>query len=139
MPKPQKPDARPNARAASDGLDFQHLAESGQRSLEAMAHLHSRTFRDAMKLNAELVDFTRRRIGANIESSDKMTRCKSMSEAVGIVNGFYQRAVEDYARQSAMLLKIGTEIASQSTEETILESGQGGDPTSVADEVPRGE
>jgi len=118
MPKQADP------KATGNGLDLEALAQNGQRSLAAMAHLHSRAFRDAMTFNAELLDFTRRRIGANIEASDKLCRCETVTDAADVMSGFYQRAVEDYATESAALFKIGTTMASKSTEETVAEASK---------------
>jgi hypothetical protein len=102
--------------------DLATFAQNGQRSLAAFAHLHSRVFRDAMKFNAELLDFTRRRLGANIETSDQLARCESMTDAVDVVSGFCQSAAQDYAEESAALLRIGTEMAAKTAEETMAEA-----------------
>ena len=116
MPKKDDP------KQPGNGPDIETVVENGQRSLAAIAHLHSRAFRDAMRFNAELLDFTRRRIGANIETSDRLSRCESVTEAVDVMAGFCQCAVQDYAEESTTLLRIGTELASKSTEETVTEA-----------------
>lgn len=113
---------KPATQAPDNGLDIDTIAQNGQRSLAAIAHLHSRTFRDAMKFNAELLDFTRRRIGANIDTSDRLTHCQTVSEAVDVMTGFCQCAVEDYSEESTTLMRMGTEIAKQNGEETAAEA-----------------
>jgi len=115
MPKQSKPASHGN------GLDFQTVAESGQRSLAAMARLHSRAFRDAMKFNAELLDFTRRRVGANIAASDQLAHCENVNDAVEVVTGFCQCAMEDYSEESTTLMRMGSEIAKQNGEETAAD------------------
>lgn len=115
MPKQSKPES------PSFGMDFQSVAETGQRSLAAMARMHTRAFRDAMKLNAELLDFTRRRVGANIATSDKLAHCETVNEAVDVVTGYCQCAMEDYSEESNTLIRIGTEIAKQNGEETAAD------------------
>jgi hypothetical protein len=115
MPKHPKP------APTSNGLDLQAVAETGQRSLAAMARMHTRAFRDAMKFNAELLDFTRRRIGANIATSDKLAHCETVNEAVDVVTGFCQCAMEDYSEESTTLIRMSTEIAKQNGEETAAE------------------
>jgi hypothetical protein len=102
-------------------MDFQAVADTGQRSLAAVARMHSRVFRDAMKFNAELLDFTRRRIGANIATSDRLAHCDTVTEAVEVVSGFYQGAVEDYSAESTTLMRMGTEIAKQNGDETAAD------------------
>jgi len=122
---PKKIETKP----VGNGPDIETVAETGQRSLAAMAHLHSRAFRDAMKFNAELLDFTRRRIGANIDASDRLTRCETVTDAVDVMTGFCQGAVQDYAEESTALLRIGTEMASKSTEESVAEASKIGAAT----------
>jgi len=115
------------AKPAGTGLDIGAVTQNSQRSLAAIAHLHSRAFRDALKLNAELLDFTRRRLGANIDASDRLANCGTATEAVSVMTSFYQGAVQDYARESSALWRIGTEMAKQSAREAIDEATRGGD------------
>lgn len=115
MPKQSKPEP------SSAGMDFHAVAETGQRSLAAMARMHTRAFRDAMKFNAELLDFTRRRVGANIATSDRLAHCDTVTEALDVVTGFCQSAVEDYSEESTTLMRIGTEIAKHNGDEAVAE------------------
>jgi len=110
---PNKPEAA--KPAAATGFDMQNFAESGQRSFAAIAQMHSRAFNEAMKFNAELADFAGRRIGANLETSGKLSRCKNVAEAFDVFNGHCQHALEEYARESAALMKIGTDMAAEAT------------------------
>lgn len=120
MPKQTK------TQPSVNGMDLEAISQTSQRSLTAMAHLHSRAFRDAMKFNAELLDFTRRRVGANIETSDRLSRCETVTEAVDVVTGFCQGAVQDYSEESAALFRIGTEIATRNSEEALAEATAAG-------------
>lgn len=43
------------------------------------------------------------------------------------MTSFYQGAVQDYARESSALWRIGTEMAKQSAREAIDEATRGGD------------
>ena len=108
----------------TDGANFdiEQATATGQKSIAAFAHLHSRVFRDAMKFNAELLDFARRRIGAEIETSDRLSRCESMTDAVEVMTKFCQCAFEDYAQQTTSLVRIGTEISTRNVEETAAEA-----------------
>ena len=119
--------SQPNSTPAT--IDIEQAAQIGQKSVTAFAHLHSRVFRDAMKFNAELMDFARRRIGADIETSDRLTRCESVTDAVEVITGFCQNAFHDYADQTASIVRIGTEITTQNTEETVAEAARLNDTT----------
>ena len=106
------------------GLDIEKAAESGQKSLAAIAHLHSRAFRDAMKFNASMLDFARRRVGAEIEASDRLCHCESVTDAMQVMTEFYQTAFNDYAEQTATLLRDSTEISATNAEETLEEASR---------------
>jgi len=103
-------------------IDIEQAAQIGQKSATAFAHLHSRVLRDAMKFNAELMDFARRRIGADIETSDRLTHCESVTDAVEVMTGFYQNAFHDYADQTTSMIRVGATITSQNAEETVAEA-----------------
>lgn len=123
----KKPDASTRApRSASplDGPDFEQVAEAGQRSLAALAHLHTRAFRDALKFNAELLDFARRRIRADIDTSDRLARCASVNEAMEVISDFYQGAFRDYAEETTALVRLGTAIGAESAAEIVSEATQ---------------
>lgn len=117
---PKKPKNQPNA--GSNAASIEQATQAGQKSMTAIAHLHSRVFRDAMKFNAEVLDFARRRIGADIETSDRLTRCGSVTDAVEVMTDFYQTAFQDYSTQTASLIETGSKITSQNAEETVAEA-----------------
>jgi hypothetical protein len=117
---PKQSQSQPNVNPTN--IDIEQAAQIGQKSMTAFAHLHSRVFRDAMKFNAELMDFARRRIGADIETSDRLTRCESVTDAVEVMTGFYQNAFHDYADQTTSMIRVGTTITSQNAEETVAEA-----------------
>jgi hypothetical protein len=123
----KKPDTgarAPLSAAPQDGPDFEQVAEAGQRSLAALAHLHTRAFRDALKFNAELLDFARRRITADINTSDRLARCVSVNEAMDVISDYYQGAFRDYAEETTALVRLGTAIGSESAAEAISEATQ---------------
>jgi hypothetical protein len=120
MPKNSK--SQLNGNPAN--VDIEQAAQIGQKSVAAFAHLHSRVFRDAMKFNSELLDFARRRIGADIETSDRLTRSENVTDAVEDVTGFCQRAFHDYADQTTSMIRVGTAITAQNAEETVAEAAR---------------
>ncbi len=123
---PKKTDSTTTARdaAPANGLDIARVTETGQRSLAAVAHLHSRVFRDALRFNAELLDFAHRRLRKDIETSDRLSRCESVTDAMEVMTDFCQSAFRDYAEQTSAMIRNGAAITSQSTEETAAEAGR---------------
>jgi hypothetical protein len=113
---PEERAAAPVEQAGAPGFnapDLGQVAEAGQRSLAALAALHSRGVRDAMRFNAELMDFARRRITADIQTTDRLARCRSATEAMDALGDFYQGAFRDYAEESTALIRLGTETAEE--------------------------
>ena len=117
---PTQTQSQPAADAL--GTTFDQAAENGQKSLAAFAHLHTRVFRDAMRFNAHLLDFARRRINADIEASDRLCRCDSMTDAAETMTKFYSDAFQDYADEAAAMIRSGAEIGAGSAEETLTEA-----------------
>jgi len=118
MPSKTKTPTAPN------GFDVEKIATTGQQSLAAMAHLHSRVFRDAMKFNAELLDFARRRIDAEIEASDRLCRCDSVAGAMEVASDFCRKAYRDYAEGATSLMRLGTSVGAKNAEETLAEASK---------------
>jgi hypothetical protein len=110
--------------ASAGGLDVTQATEAGQKSLAAIAHLHSRVFRDALRFNAELLDFARKRIKRDIETSDRLARCESVTDAMGVMTDFCQCAFQDYAEQTTAMMRTGASIGAQAAEETVAEASR---------------
>lgn len=112
--------AQTGTKAAAPGFngpDFEQVAEAGQRSLATLANLHSHSFREALKFNAELLDFAQRRISADIQTSDRLARCQSVTEAMDALSDFYQGAFRDYAEETTALVRLGSEIGTETAGE----------------------
>lgn len=90
---------------------FDTLAETSQQSLAAMSDLHSRMFKGAVTLNAEVMDFARHRFGADVETSKKLAASKSLPDSVKTISEHYQAAMRDYADQTSKLMRIGMSAA----------------------------
>jgi hypothetical protein len=119
---PKQTREQTNGPEGAGGLDVTQVTETGQKSLAAMAHLHSRVFRDALKFNAELLDFARKRINKDIETSDRLSRCESVTDAMTVMTDFCQRAFQDYAEQTTAMMRVGAAIGAQATEEAVAEA-----------------
>ena len=108
-----------------NGADLEQVTEAGQHSLAAMAQMHARVFRDALRFNAELLDFASRRVRADIDASNRLARCDSATEAMDVMSEFYQGALRDYAEESTALVRLGTALS----EETGAEAAPPGEGT----------
>lgn len=112
------------ASPSSAAKDIEQAAQNGQKSLTAFAHMHTRVFRDAMRFNAQLLDFARRRVDADIETSDRLSRCESITDAMDVMTNFYNVAVQDYASQTADVVLASTEISARNVEESLAEASR---------------
>ena len=123
---PNKPmttgEAAPNVAVGPAAPDVGQITETGQRSLLAVAHLHARLMRNALEVNAELLDFARRRVGEDLDTSKKLSRSRNAAEASEVVSGFYRKALEDYAEEAEKIMKIGTDATLRSVEEAQAEA-----------------
>lgn len=132
QPEARQPQAKPAETAGPGPIDVTRISETGQKSLAAFAHLHSRVFRDALTFNAGLLDFAQRRIRKDIETQDRLSRCESVSDAMTVMTDFCQGAYTDYAEQTKAMMRTGAAITSNAAEETIAETarsaGESGEP-----------
>ena len=101
------------------GMDVNQIAQAGQMSLQTVANMHSRMLRDGLRFHAELLDFARRRIGADIETQDRLVRCQTVNDAMGVMNEFYQSAMRDYSNGAAELVSLCVGMATEGSESTM--------------------
>lgn len=116
MPKQPQDQAQ-----SSQEIDLDRVAEASQKSLLAFAHLHSRLMRNALEVNAEILDFARKRIGEDILTNERLTRCGNVNEAMEVMSGFYQKAFEAYAEEANNLVRISAEATKRSLEDSRRE------------------
>lgn len=109
---------RPNPAAP----DLANASAAGERSLLAIAHLHSRLLKNALTVNAQLLDFARSRITEDIRTSESMACCGSMPEAMDVMTGFYRRAIEEYASETAELMRLSQRAMTQMVDEVQTEA-----------------
>lgn len=92
-------------------IDLERVAVAGQKSMMAFAHLHQRLMRNALEVNAQLLDFARKRIEEDIRTNDQLCRCDNVTDALEVMNGFYQKAFREYADEANELVRLGTDSA----------------------------
>ncbi len=116
-----KPQTR-NSTTAANGLDLDRLANASQNSLLAFGHLHSRLLRNALEVNAELLDFARNRIGEDIRTSERLACCDDATDTMEVMSEFYRKAFEEYAEEANQLVKLGSDVAKHSLEDIQRET-----------------
>ena len=124
MARTGNPEASANVTSITGGVDLQQVANAGEKSMFAFAHLHSHLLRSALEVNAELLDFARKRLDQDIDTSEKFSRCRTMSEAMEVMNRFCQTAMHDYAEESSRIVKIGSDATRRSMEEIAKEADE---------------
>lgn len=118
---PKQPQDQTNAIS---NADLDRVADASQKSLLAFAHLHTRLLRNALEVNAEILDFARKRITEDIRTNDRLCSCDNVTDAMEVMSGFYQKAFEEYTEEANNLVRIGTEATQRSLEESQRE-GEG--------------
>ncbi len=64
-----------------------------------------------MRVHTELLDFTSRRLRADIEVAQKLTGGGNLDDAVEAVYGFQRQIIADYAAEASELVKMSTSMA----------------------------
>ena len=115
------PDKSPNASARAEphmaaqvpgaDIDIERVTVAGQKSVMAFAHLHTRLLRNALEVNAHLLDFARKRLEEDIRTNDELCRCDNVSDALEVMSGFYQKAFREYADEANELVRLSAENA----------------------------
>lgn len=106
------------------GVDLGQMAKLNQQSFETVAHIHSRMLRDGLRFQAELFDFARRRLGKNVETQDRLSRCHSVNDAVEVLNEFCTTAARDYGEEAQGLIKLCVSMAAETANENITEASE---------------
>ncbi len=106
---------RKTAPAAERGgalaFDIGGLLASNQRSIDAMTRMNARIYQNMMRVRTEFLDFTGRRLRADIEVAQRLTGGGKPGVAVEGVYDFQRKIISDYADETSELLKMSTSMA----------------------------
>jgi len=106
---------RKTAPAAERGgalaFDIGGLLASNQRSIDAMTRMNARIYQNMMRVRTEFLDFTGRRLRANIEAAQNLTGGGKPGDAVEAVYDFQRKIISDYADEASELVKMSTSMA----------------------------
>lgn len=108
-------------------VDLGEMAKAGQKSLATVAQIHTRMFRDSLRFQAELLDFARRRLGADIAAQDRLMRCSTPDAAARVVTEFCATAARDYSDEATGLMKLCAGMAAEATETGLAAAKDQGD------------
>ncbi len=98
-------------RGGASAFDIDGLVAMNQRSIDAMTRMNTQIYQNMMRVHTELLDFTSRRLRADIEVAQKLTGGGKLDDAVEAVYGFQRQIISDYAAEASELVKMSTSMA----------------------------
>ena len=108
-------DEKPKDQPALPVIDFAPLMVSNQRAIAAMAHVGTDAMRHVIEMNVQFLDFVRDRLDEDAKVAETLAGCQSSNEAIDAVNGFYQKAFDQYADE----MRILSDKAAQTLTDTM--------------------
>jgi hypothetical protein len=108
-------DEKPEDRPAFPALDLTPFTGANQRAIAAMAHVGTDAMQHVIEMNVQFLDFVRGRLGEDAKVAEALASCQSSNEAIDAVNGFYQRALEQYAEE----MRVLSDKAAQTVTDTM--------------------
>ena len=79
--------------------------------IDGLLAMNQRIYQNMMRVHTELLDFTSRRLRADIEVAQKLTGGGKLDDAVEAVYGFQRQMISDYADEASELVKMSTSMA----------------------------
>ena len=116
-------------RGGAAAFDIDELLAMNQRSIDAVTRMNTQFYQNMMRVHTEFLDFTSRRLRADIEVAQKLTGGGKLDDAVEAVYGFQRQIISDYAAEASELVKMSTSMAEdliQEVEDNLKEgAGEG--------------
>ena len=100
-------------RVGASAFDIDGLVAMNQRSIDAMTRMNTQIYQNMMRVHTELLDFTSRRLRADIEVAQKLTGGGKLDDAIEAVYGFQRQIISDYADEASELVKMSTSMAGE--------------------------
>ncbi len=98
-------------RVGASAFDIDGLLAMNQRSIDAMTRMNTQIYQNMMRVHTELLEFTSRRLRADIEVAQKLTGGGKLEDAVEAAYGFQRQIISDYADEASELVKMSTSMA----------------------------
>jgi major membrane immunogen (membrane-anchored lipoprotein) len=92
-----------------------------------MTQMNTQIYQHMVRVHTELLDFTGRRLRADIEVAQKLTGGGNLDDAVEAVYGFQRQIISDYADEASALVKMSTSMAEdfiQKIEDDVKEGAE---------------
>ncbi len=119
-------------RVGASAFDIDGLVAMNQRSIDAITRMNTQIYQNMMRVHTELLDFTGRRLRADIEVAQKLTGGGKLDEAVEAVYGFQRQIISDYAAEASELVKMSTSMAEDLIQEVEDDVKEGADEAAGA-------
>ena len=114
-------------RVGASAFDIDGLLAMNQRSIDAMTRMNTRIYQNMMRVHTELLEFTSRRLRADLEVAQKLTGAGKLDDVVEAVYGFQRQIISDYAAEASELVKMSTSMAGdliQEVEDDVKEGAE---------------
>jgi len=98
-------------RGGAAAFDIDGLVAMNQRSIDAMTRMNTQIYKNMMRVHTELLDFTSRRLRADLEVAQKLTGVGKLDDAVEAIYGFQRQIISDYTAEASELVKMSTSMA----------------------------
>ncbi len=98
-------------RVGAAAFDIDGLLAMNQRSIDAMTRMNTRIYQNMMRVHTELLDFTSRRLRADVQVAQTLTGGGKPGDALEAVYGFQRQMISDYADEASELVKMSTSMA----------------------------
>jgi len=118
-------------RVGASAFDIDGLVAMNQRSIDAMTRMNTQIYQNMMRVHTELLEFTGRRLRADIEVAQKLTSGGNLDDAVEAVYGFQRQIISDYAAEASELVKMSTSMAEDLIQEVEDDVKEGADEVEV--------
>ncbi len=79
--------------------------------IDGLLAMNQRIYQNMMRVHTELLDFTSRRLRADIEVAQRLTGGGKPGDAVEAVYDFQRKIISDYADEASELVKMSTSMA----------------------------
>jgi len=100
-----------HSSAATAPFDLTPMLAAGESGARAFAEAQTSMLTRMVEMNREMLDFVGRRLERDRETSRRMAKCQSLSEAGDLYSDFVQGMMRDYTEEMGALAGLCAEQA----------------------------
>lgn len=97
--------------ASVQDLVIDHVTASQQEALQTVEIAGRALFSNLTRVQSEIAAFVSERIRQDLDTQSELIRCRNLSEVRDVQSRFFRAAVDQYARETTRLMRLGSEIA----------------------------